>query len=179
MNSLLNAAWSVSCRGGPISKLVLVRLADRANENCVCWTGKERLAKDCGLSVGAVKKHLRELEAEGHISVAIEGGGRSSNTYRVHPVRSVELHAVGLFGSELWRNWKDKFICFAVLLLQHGPVPIADLGTIEPAADDCANKMTAGELTEFVALARGLKGNIRFIERDGLCGFTCGQRDTE
>jgi hypothetical protein len=45
----------------PSARLVILRLADRANTENICWPGVESIAKDCGISEISVRKALKEL----------------------------------------------------------------------------------------------------------------------
>lgn len=73
-------------------KLVLVTLANYANERCECWPSQKVLAGDCGISVRALSDHLKGLEADGFVSRETQhlGAGRGSTTvYRIE-ARSLE-----------------------------------------------------------------------------------------
>jgi len=68
-------------------KMLLLSLADFANDNGVCWPSQDSLAKKCGKSDRAIRRTLRELE-ELHIIntvhrgiTAKQGGGRMTNIY--------------------------------------------------------------------------------------------------
>lgn len=63
-NDLINAVWELDVRP-PGRKFVLMALADRANEEGVCWPSQEWLSHACGMSRRMVMKHLRSLESKG------------------------------------------------------------------------------------------------------------------
>jgi len=70
-------------------KLVLVRLADMADERFSCWPGQKRLADDSSCSEPTVRRALRGLEAKGLIyreRRSRDDGSRTSDRY-VLPVR--------------------------------------------------------------------------------------------
>lgn len=79
-------AWHVagiSCT----EKVVLVRLADHANDQGVCWPGKDNLADACCMSRRAVDAVILRLEAAKLISItrrATESGRNKSNVYQLH-----------------------------------------------------------------------------------------------
>lgn len=87
MNSLLNLAWKV---GGlsKLQRLVLVRLADRANESGECWPSQANLAKECSATTRAVRDALGDLIVAGHISITAAATFKSSARYNVHPKAS-------------------------------------------------------------------------------------------
>lgn len=73
-------------KGGPTSKLVLLILANRADETGVCWPSAERLATDCMVTRQTVMDHVTKLENEGYIVREPRfdaDGGRTSNRYRL------------------------------------------------------------------------------------------------
>ena len=81
-------AWSqiASGRGGsPVSKLVLLRLADRADPAGKCWPGHEKTATDLGISESSVKNAIRGLESAGFIQVERQkiGGRDATNIYHL------------------------------------------------------------------------------------------------
>lgn len=70
----------------PAARLVLLKLADRADEGGACWPGHERTAQDTGLSQFGARKAARELEQRGLIRVIRQRdrAGRSvSNRYQL------------------------------------------------------------------------------------------------
>lgn len=90
-NRLLNEAWRAECRS-PAAKLVLLRLADRANDKQggTCFPSIEGIATDCGLDERTVQRAIAANVAGGHITVVRSKGGYkrdrdSLNNYRVHP----------------------------------------------------------------------------------------------
>ena len=53
--------------GSPISKLILLKLADNAESHGVCFPSCEYLAQYCEISLRKVKSHLKTLEQDGFI----------------------------------------------------------------------------------------------------------------
>jgi hypothetical protein len=51
--------------GSPAAKLVLVKLADNANDGGFCWVGLETIIKESELSQSAVYKHMASLQSAG------------------------------------------------------------------------------------------------------------------
>ncbi|EGD7478024.1 TPA: helix-turn-helix domain-containing protein [Escherichia coli] len=48
--------------GNPLRKLVLIKLADNANDNGECWPSYQHVADQCEVSRSTVKSHIRALE---------------------------------------------------------------------------------------------------------------------
>jgi SOS-response transcriptional repressor LexA len=62
------AAWTVEQEtGSPHAKLILLLLANRANENGVCWPSQMNLAEQSEQSADTVQRHLKNLEKGGFI----------------------------------------------------------------------------------------------------------------
>ncbi len=85
-------AWAQRISHG--SKLVLLALADHADEEGWCWPRVRYLAKKCGVSERSVQRGLKDLERSAfvqRIETFREDGSHGSNRYRVGivPVPSV------------------------------------------------------------------------------------------
>lgn len=88
-NRLLNDAWKT--RGlSKAEKLVLLRLADRADNNGICFPGHKSIAADCGLSERIIQDIIPALQAKGHLTVQQESHRATKDdskfTYVVHPL---------------------------------------------------------------------------------------------
>ena len=66
-------------------KLVLLALADYANDAGECWPAVVSLAEKCSLSERATRNALRRLEAAGWITAAVGGGRKGCSRYTVNP----------------------------------------------------------------------------------------------
>ena len=75
--------------GNPYQKLILVSLADIANEKRECWPSHQYLMERAECSRSSVIRHLKELEKKGLIAVrrrTDENGMKASNIYRLPDV---------------------------------------------------------------------------------------------
>ncbi len=63
--------------------LVLLALADYANDNGICWPGVPALAKKARVSERYVRGILGDLEGSGHIVREIGTGPYGVNTYKI------------------------------------------------------------------------------------------------
>jgi biotin operon repressor len=70
--------------GNPGRKLVLVKLADNANDKGECWPSYQHVADQCEMGRSTVKSHIKALEEAGFLTVVERNGGVSSNKYRLH-----------------------------------------------------------------------------------------------
>lgn len=86
--NLMAKAMSIKV-GNPLRKLVLIKLADNANDNGECWPSYQHIADHCECSKSAVKEHISALiklglmTKENRLGVN-NGKGNASNVYRLH-----------------------------------------------------------------------------------------------
>ena len=77
-------AWSISLP--PTSKLVLMALADIADDRGICWPSHPALAAKCSLTDRTVRRVLRVLQTQDLVFIEPRfnaSGSRSSNRYRL------------------------------------------------------------------------------------------------
>ena len=81
--------------GDSLAKLVLISLADRANDDGECWPSLATIARDCETTERSVIRKLYKLENEGFITRIhrSEDGMKTSNLYRL-PVVTEGYHVV-------------------------------------------------------------------------------------
>lgn len=81
---LMNQAWEVKGLD-PTAKLVLMCLADHANEDDrTCWPAMATIARKCDVSARTVQRHMRALEERGLIALRKQRQG-DSNLYFILP----------------------------------------------------------------------------------------------
>ncbi|VEB42956.1 Uncharacterised protein [Chromobacterium violaceum] len=80
---LMSRAWDMDIPTG--QKMILIALADRANDEGECWPGQEELAKKGSMSPRSVVNHIDWLEDHGLLKVERrqKGNQRQSNRYTV------------------------------------------------------------------------------------------------
>jgi hypothetical protein len=78
----MTVAWAADLPAG--DKLVLLALADCANDEGHCWPGLASLCEKTGRCRRSLQESMRNLEASGHID-RVETPGKGMN-YTVHPV---------------------------------------------------------------------------------------------
>lgn len=82
---MMTAVWSVQLPH--TDKLVLLALADNANDEGTCWPSINTLRGKCGMDERTVRRVIDRLEAAGHLT-QVHYLGRSS-TFTVHPGQKV------------------------------------------------------------------------------------------
>lgn len=72
--------------GNPVRKLVLLKLADNANDDGICWPSYGNIAEHSEASRRSVIDHCNALEKMGIISITNRPGekGNSSNLFKLH-----------------------------------------------------------------------------------------------
>ena len=66
---------------GPTERLIMLALADHADDDGRCYPSVARIAQRTGLSERAVQTNVRSLIAAGYINITIGGGKGNSNLY--------------------------------------------------------------------------------------------------
>lgn len=75
------SSWLIKT-GNPLSKLVLLALANFADETGLCWPSAHTLSEMCETSERTVRRAILRLEQAGHITIK-RSRGRSSNRYTI------------------------------------------------------------------------------------------------
>lgn len=72
--------------GNPLRKLVLIKLADNANDKGECWPSHQHIADQCEISKRSVINHIKALEAMGLVRVEhrIVNNEKRSNLYHLN-----------------------------------------------------------------------------------------------
>ena len=73
--------------GSPLRKMILIKLADQANDIGVCWPSYDSIAKTCEISKRSVITHIQKLEEQGFLRIEkrynTEAGKNFSNKYHL------------------------------------------------------------------------------------------------
>jgi len=80
---------------GPTERLVMLALADHADDSGRCYPSNSRLCERTGLSERAVRQNVRALESGGFLSVLIGAGQAGANVYIVRPHGGQEMPPAG------------------------------------------------------------------------------------
>ena len=69
--------------GNPLRKLVLIKLADNANDKGECWPSYQHIADQCEIDRSTVRRHIKDLEKDNLLTIENRTGanGCSSNLY--------------------------------------------------------------------------------------------------
>jgi hypothetical protein len=80
----MKMAWDTNMP--PPEKLILLSLADQANDDGIAWPSVKSITKKTGMSERTVFRHLSDLEKLGHIHREQRIG--SSTVYHIHPCQN-------------------------------------------------------------------------------------------
>lgn len=92
----MNWAWQVKGLK-PGEKLVLMKLADHANDSGLCWPGKSSIAEDCEVSKRTADAYVARLSELKLITVTRRKVGRNHNETNVY---QLHIGQMGLFDAE-------------------------------------------------------------------------------
>lgn len=127
------AAENKQAKFKPTSILVLLRLADHANDDDIAWPGKKHLAKICGITKRTADAAIEDLIQRGLIARVrrLNDEGRNmSNTYQLN-IRQSDLFGEGAnFAPQGAKNDKTR-----VQKLQGEGATIAPEPTTEPTTE--------------------------------------------
>ena len=70
--------------GSPLRKLILIKLADHANDDGMCWPSYQHIADQCEVSRTTVKNHIRELEKDGYLIREFRKDGKMNHSNMFH-----------------------------------------------------------------------------------------------
>lgn len=85
MSVKIMAAVFESTTLGPTERLVMLALADHADDAGRCYPAMGRLCQRTGLSDRAIQKNVKALVEAGYLTVAQNAGQGGANVYIVHP----------------------------------------------------------------------------------------------
>ncbi|MET3816933.1 helix-turn-helix domain-containing protein [Pantoea sp. UYEF8] len=90
--TLMTKAMSIKV-GNPIRKLVLIKLADNANDKGECWPSYQHIADQCEIGRSTVKSHIKELENMGLVRREFRKNGvlNQSNLFHITLDKPVEV----------------------------------------------------------------------------------------
>ena len=84
--------------GNPLRKLVLLKLADQANDEGLCWPSYETIAKACEVDRRSVIRHIKKLEADNFLRIEKvydkEAKKNKSNRYHLTIAKGVKKSLV-------------------------------------------------------------------------------------
>lgn len=72
--------------GSPVRKLVLIKLADNANDDGECWPSYRHIAAHCSITRRSAMKQIAALEKDGYLTrqTRVTNDGNTSNVYRLN-----------------------------------------------------------------------------------------------
>lgn len=138
---VMTAVWDHSKAAGT-DLLVLLALADMANDDGECWPAIGTIARKCRIDARTTQRRIRSLEQLGEVVVVPFGGkasiagGTRSNRYRI--VVYLEARAADRQGGESPGNGTDATPSLA-------PVPPPSLAPVppEPSVEPSKNRQKA------------------------------------
>lgn len=82
--SIQAVAWVLDhSQSRGFARLVLIALANHANDQQEAWPAQRTIAREAGISAGSVPDQVRKLVGLGELEVVEQGGARRSTRYRM------------------------------------------------------------------------------------------------
>jgi hypothetical protein len=157
----MNDAWRSSVTDRT-QLLVLMSLADQANEHGLCWPSVDYVGGRARCKVRSVQRALNALQKDGHLSIQRGQGRNHTNVYHVHPRASTpeQLDAPEreLF---LWEKKKKQG--------QNDGKPQA--GAAVKGVKSCIKGVTGdapGKATPATGDVKGVTGDVKGVTSDTL-----------
>lgn len=99
---LMAQAMSIKV-GNPLRKLVLIKLADNANDDGVCFPSYQYVADVCEISKASARTHIEALIQMGFVSKQARKNkdGLSSNLYQLHLDKAMPAASTGMLGASI------------------------------------------------------------------------------
>lgn len=78
---------AMKCKvGNPLRKLVLIKLADNANDQGECWPSYQYIADQCEISKRSVINHIDALIKSGLLRKEVRKGGAKGNVSNIYVI---------------------------------------------------------------------------------------------
>jgi DNA-binding transcriptional regulator YhcF (GntR family) len=77
----MSRIWEKAATDDPSTLLVLLALADWANDEGICWPAIDSIAEKCRISSRTAQRIIKELEELGALKVSRKAGRNHTNTY--------------------------------------------------------------------------------------------------
>ncbi len=95
-------AYAMSLKvGNPLRKLVLLKLADNANDKGECFPSYQHIADQCEISRRAVMGHIQALEKAGYLKIKRRKNGKENQSNVFYLTLKKGGESAALVGSEL------------------------------------------------------------------------------
>src|SRR5690348_8154488 len=79
----MTAVWDRALTDDPSTLLVMLALADWANDEGICWPAVESIAEKCRISERQAQRIIKSLEEVGALTVIRKSGRKHTNVYQL------------------------------------------------------------------------------------------------
>lgn len=116
-------------------RLMLLAIADHANDDGEAFPGVERLAAKCCVTIRPAQNTIRALEADGWITVEVGGGRKNTNFYRVNLAKLRESTPTPLSTAPGGEGNPAVHDRNPAVSMQETPLPTAPEPSVEPSGN--------------------------------------------
>ena len=172
---LMAQAMSIKV-GNPLRKLVLIKLADNANDDGICFPSYQYIADVCEISKASARNHIDDLINMGFVTKKARKNkdGSSSNLYILHLENGMPADSTGMPADSTGGMPADSTITYHSInqssnlkktKQKSAVVLLAEFGICGQLADDfiAHRKSKKATITETV-----LKGYLREADKAGI-----------
>lgn len=149
----MSYVWKTALAGA--QKLMLLAIADRADEKGVCYPGIDKLAEKCGIKIRAAQKLISKLEELGELVVEVAGGTKTSsgktNRYYMKKFRDTLKIETPTFGSRGVQTYTPQGVSKRT---PDGMSKVTPLGVSKRTPN--TKEYTTEEITTLAPLARSI-----------------------
>lgn len=109
--SIQAVGWVLECSEAKgITRLVLIGLANHANDRGICFPSMRTLAREAHVSLGAVSASIDRLTTLGEVEIIQPGDNRRSTRYRLTYKSVREMNADSSPNERSARSWAERSV---------------------------------------------------------------------
>jgi hypothetical protein len=159
-------------------KIVLLALADNANDEGICWPSITTLEKKTSLHRATVIRTISELEDRSHLSRSSESG--KTNTYRLNPSQSATSSTERLVAQDDYTRRTQRLV--PVAQRDYTRRTARPRTIIEPSIEPSLNTQNVREVVDIVALKlaypRGTYAGVAWMDAERACNQLLEEGET-
>jgi hypothetical protein len=159
-------------------KIVLLALADNANDEGICWPSITTLEKKTSLHRATVIRTISELEERSHLSRSSESG--KTNTYQLNPSHSATSSTERLVAQDDYTRRTQRLV--PVAQRDYTRRTARPRTIIEPSIEPSLNTQNVREVVDIVALKlaypRGTYAGVAWMDAERACNQLLEEGET-
>ena len=159
-------------------KIVLLALADNANDEGICWPSITTLEKKTSLHRATIIRTISELEDKNHLSRSTESG--KTNTYRLNPSHSATSSTARLVAQDDHTRRTERLV--PVAQSDYTRRTARPRTIIEPSIEPSLNTQNAREVIDIFAIKKaypkGTYAGVAWMDAERACNQLLEEGET-